>query len=176
MVRECKKDPKTAHPDNCWKESTWPQRYMDGEDVNFILTNGKRYAVNEKHWTLKEAILFTKWADFNTTTLPRGGTLYRGSPYDTPLLNNDSLNSGFVSTSMNESIAKEFMWKKNGFLHILHLAPGCRVVDLRPHYGDENNREEEVLISPAHNFDLVKKYKHRFHWNVTPPKKKSLKG
>jgi hypothetical protein len=160
--------------DRDWDSMLWPHRYMTMSfEVNAFLSK-QPFKKSGKHWTKKDILEFMEWANKQATTLQRARMLYRGTPKDVTLpyyASNPTLS--FVSTTKSADIAQEFASPKGkGWVHVLHLSKGCRVIDLQPYYATFRipglKREKEVLLLPGHTFTLLSEDKHTKHWQVEP--------
>lgn len=148
--------------DEHWNSATWPQRYMLASYyVNAILRN-KNPSDGRTHWTQRDVTLFMRWIQRHATTISEPIILYRGGT--------SNMNSMLTLTSATKSlnIAKEFS-RNNGYIHVLHLQPNCRIFDMQPYYTNWFHglgREREVLLLPGHTFEKLKSRGRRIHWNV----------
>jgi hypothetical protein len=149
--------------DEHWEESTWPQRYAyNSFDVNYWLM-GKTPDTG-KHWSKTDVKHFLKWLRDHASLTNRPTIVYRGtrSGILTPFYGVP--NKIVVSTSKQAKIAAEFSGK-NGYIHVLHLQPGCCIFDLSKH-DPVAKREQEVLLLPNHSFQYLRAQGSKIHWRV----------
>lgn len=167
--------------------------YMHGGTVNFDLATDFKYrnkyspseeeVADLKKWMDRRAVTVTQ----------DGTTLYRGtlgpdvfidparleSEVETPEAADEQFFKDFkakkpmtakhyISTSTDLKIAKGFAgvgsrFEGKGYLHTLHLKPGCRVVPFDKYYPGP---EKEQIILPGHTFTPVKRTAHNLTWTV----------
>ena len=159
-----------------WDASSWPQRYVNSNhDVNRAL---RGHSLPDRklgeHWTHADVRNFVKWmrAHCEVTDAPR--ILYRGANMAT-LFNEARFTKTptFLSTSTDAAVASEFgkWYKTKGVLHVLHLAPGCRVFDMAPCYATMKvpavSREKEVIVLPGHRATFRCRRGWRRHWDLS---------
>jgi hypothetical protein len=182
--------------DELWATSTWPQRYiLSSYDVNMILsgTQGWVKSTDSKHWTRREVNTLLSWMHRHAELVVEPRVLYRGTrscglinPLDVPSEERVPENTGFLSSTTDSKIAKEFSGllrrrrssaKPQGRVHVLHLMPGCMVYDMMPEYTGffaGVQRERETVILPGHEFRFIKQRGARMHWAVRKKTKPKL--
>lgn len=166
-------------------------RYIESSwEVNMTMSGlGRRIDRRYATWTKSEIAAVKKRLDALAVTagpeIPE--TLFRGagaSPVLEPTTDESTLlarfaartpaptNRSYLSTSKARDVAKGFAGRK-GYVHVLHLAPGCRVVDMNDAVrcdgvvAGAQKLEREILLAPGHVLAPLRKYGRALHWRVS---------
>ena len=137
-----------------WELNMWSAGKSDGVDWN------------HSFWTIPEMRKALKFFDSIAEVNQKEMVLYRGTIDNAsptmhemaPELPSHKQKSHILSTSYSRSIADEFsndLRKRIGYLHVLHIQPGVKMIDINKTLeAPWNKREEEVLLLPGYKLIL----------------------
>lgn len=146
---------------------------------------GANVAWEDTKWTPSRVKQFMTYMYKNAIPTVAATIVYRGTSIASPLMEPAALdniallkrydagiplyNFHPMSTTTDKKIASEFIGrKKEGFIHVLHLAPGCSIYDMAIEYSVDGigSREKEILLMPGHIFTPIGRKGKEIHWSV----------